>query len=138
MTLLGPIRAIPRTDSGEVLSSTKGVDTPLSKKLIDGGDHEGGNIDGLENLETAISCKEALHNLDSAAQSALQLFSKFANLDPEGRLRGSEVQLYAEAAERLPSIAKKVHAIAKLVQYAKILSNENKWVDDGSACEPSS
>ncbi|CAA3027960.1 mitogen-activated kinase-binding 1 [Olea europaea subsp. europaea] len=138
VTLLGPIRAIPRTDSGEVLSSTKGVDTPLSKKLIDGGDHEGGNIDGLENLETAISCKEALHNLDSAAQSALQLFSKFANLDPEGRLRGSEVQLYAEAAERLPSIAKKVHAIAKLVQYAKILSNENKWVDEGSACEPSS
>ncbi|KAL2484800.1 Uncharacterized protein Adt_29556 [Abeliophyllum distichum] len=84
----------------------KGAEMPLSMKLIDRGDHEGSDVDGLGKLDTAIACKEALHDLDAAAQRTLQLFSELANLDSgEGESRGSEVQLHAEVAERLPSIA---------------------------------
>ncbi|KAK2657454.1 hypothetical protein Ddye_010506 [Dipteronia dyeriana] len=73
-------------------------------------------------------CKEALLNLDSAAENVLQLFSKLLTPDSMEELQnGPGAQLYDEAAELLPSIAEKLNALAKVVQ------NKNNNVSSGKS-----
>ncbi|KAM7531959.1 hypothetical protein LguiB_035369 [Lonicera macranthoides] len=69
--------------------------------------------------ETFIACREALLNLDAATESALGIFSKLGKklVSREEVSRGAEARLYAEASAMLPSIARKVQAVAKLAQY---------------------
>lgn len=70
-----------------------------------------------EITDTILSCKEALLRLDSATENALERFSKLDSLVSEVNvLTGPEAHLYDEASEMLPSIAKRVHIIAKLAQ----------------------
>lgn len=69
-----------------------------------------------EITDTIISCKEALLRLDSATENALEQFSKLDSLVSEVNVLTPEAQLYDEATEVLPSIAKRVHIIAKLAQ----------------------
>ncbi|KAL8121513.1 hypothetical protein AgCh_018297 [Apium graveolens] len=73
---------------------------------------------GIDEItDTIISCKEALLRLDSATENALERFSKLDRLVSEVNVvTGPEAHLYDEAAEMLPSIAKRVHIIAKLAQ----------------------
>ncbi|KAK1562808.1 hypothetical protein Q3G72_017406 [Acer saccharum] len=73
-------------------------------------------------------CKEALLNLDSAAENVLQLFSKLLTPDSIEELQsGPGAQLYDEAAELLPSIAEKLNALAKVVQ------NKNNNLSSGKS-----
>ncbi|KAK0585024.1 hypothetical protein LWI29_022366 [Acer saccharum] len=73
-------------------------------------------------------CKEALLNLDSAAENVLQLFSKLLTPDSIEELQsGPGAQLYYEAAELLPSIAEKLNALAKVVQ------NKNNNLSSGKS-----
>ncbi|XP_059305429.1 uncharacterized protein LOC132057014 [Lycium ferocissimum] len=80
--------------------------------------------------ETVLVYEEALHNLDVAAERALQLFSRLAN--QHGRIESSrehENQLLAKAAEMLVPIANKIHATAKMAQSANTGSNGNAKMD---------
>ncbi|CAK9154468.1 unnamed protein product [Ilex paraguariensis] len=80
-------------------------------------DQEESDFGAVENNVTIVACKEALLNLDAAAENALQLFSKLGSLTNGDEIsRQPEAQLCAEATQMLPSIAKKVHAVATLVQ----------------------
>lgn len=80
--------------------------------------------------ETAHVYEEALHNLDAAAEKAVQLFSKLANQHVRiEKSREHENQLLAKAAEMLVPIANKIHATAKLAQSANTGSNGNTKID---------
>ncbi|KAJ8550974.1 hypothetical protein K7X08_000344 [Anisodus acutangulus] len=80
--------------------------------------------------ETVLVYEEALHNLDAAADRAVQLFSKLVS--QHGRIDSSrepENQLLAKAAEMLVPIAKKLDATAKVAQSANTGSNgKAKWI----------
>lgn len=83
----------------------------------DSSGQEESNIKINEIAETITSCEEALIRLDSATENALKRFSKLDSLVSKVNvLTGPEAHLYDEAAEMLPSIAKRVHIIAKLAQ----------------------
>ncbi|XP_028787401.1 mitogen-activated protein kinase-binding protein 1 isoform X2 [Neltuma alba] len=70
--------------------------------------------------ETIIACKNALNRLDSAAESAVQLFSRLEiSSCGDDILEGAGTQLHDEAAELLPSIIEKVNAVARLVRSRK-------------------
>ncbi|CAN4106082.1 unnamed protein product [Withania somnifera] len=80
--------------------------------------------------ESFLVYEEALHNLDAAAERAVQLFSTLAN--QHARIESSREnknQLLARAAEMLVPIAKKIHATAKLAQSANSGSNANAKMD---------
>ncbi|KAK4730481.1 hypothetical protein R3W88_023469 [Solanum pinnatisectum] len=80
--------------------------------------------------ETVHVYEEALHNLDAAAEKAMQLFSKLANQHARiEKSREHENQLLAKAAEMLVPIANKIHATAKLAQSANTGSNGNAKMD---------
>ncbi|KAK1434639.1 hypothetical protein QVD17_00388 [Tagetes erecta] len=61
------------------------------------------------------ACKDALRTLDASSKTALEVFSRLKCITSthENYPEASEAQLYAEAAEILPSIAKNVHEIVK-------------------------
>ncbi|KAF8397340.1 hypothetical protein HHK36_016253 [Tetracentron sinense] len=84
-------------------------------------EHQRVGIPEETEIEERISdCKEALLSLDAAAKSALQLFSKLEVLvSKEDASGGFGAELYDQAAELLPSITEKVHAIAESVQSSK-------------------
>ncbi|XP_054779617.1 uncharacterized protein LOC129287476 isoform X2 [Prosopis cineraria] len=70
--------------------------------------------------ETIIACKDALNRLDSAAEIAVQLFSRLEISSCGGETsEEAGAQLYNEAAELLPSIIEKVNAVARLVRSTK-------------------
>lgn len=69
--------------------------------------------------DRVIACRSALIELDVAADHAFKLFSHLADLNSrEESSIAPEIQLYAEATDMLSPIAKKLQAIAKLVQSA--------------------
>lgn len=69
-------------------------------------------------LERIIESKKALVNLEAAAKSVVQSFSKLeTQLSREEISTGPGAQLYNEAAELLPAIAEKVNAVAKQVRH---------------------
>ncbi|KAK4418970.1 Mitogen-activated protein kinase-binding protein 1 [Sesamum alatum] len=108
---------IPRIDSVEVPDSPSSTEMPLNMKVTHAGDQEAHDVDQVREVEIVRSCEEALHNLEAAAENALQSFSRLVTVDiGEEKSRDSEVQLYAKAARRLPSIERKIQAIAKLLQ----------------------
>ena len=93
------------------------MDNAENLELLKVRDQQKCNLEGYEKQNTVIACKEALLNLDNAADNLLQLFSRLGILSNREEISGgSEAQLYSEAIEKLPSIAKKVHAVAKLVE----------------------
>ncbi|KAG5550428.1 hypothetical protein RHGRI_015400 [Rhododendron griersonianum] len=99
--------------SHSVLSLSDSVDS--SSGYISGNLES--SFEDFEKQNTIIACKEALLNLETAADNLFQLFCRLGTLENgEEITRVSEAQLYSEATEILPSIAKKVHAVAKLVQ----------------------
>ncbi|KAK9290261.1 hypothetical protein L1049_008428 [Liquidambar formosana] len=86
--------------------------------------------EATEMQERVIACKEALISLDAAAESALQLFSKLGTqVSGEGISTGPAAQLYSEAAELLPLIAEKVHAVANLVPSSNIKTDGETGVE---------
>ena len=93
------------------------TDNAENLELLKVRDQQKCNLEGYEKQNTVIACKEALLNLDNAADNLLQLFSRLGILSNREEVSGgSEAQLYSEAIEKLPSIAKKVHVVAKLVE----------------------
>ncbi|KAJ4823364.1 hypothetical protein Tsubulata_027311 [Turnera subulata] len=63
------------------------------------------------------ACKEALLNLDAAAENVLHLFSELEYpASREKILNGNGASLYDEAGKLLPTIAKKLNAVSELVQ----------------------
>ncbi|KAL0451055.1 UNVERIFIED_CONTAM: WD repeat-containing protein 62 [Sesamum latifolium] len=108
---------IPEIDSVEVPDSPSSTEMPLSMKVTDVRDQEA-HDDKVREVEIVRSCEEALHNLEGAVENALQSFNRLVTVDVGGEKsrRDTEVQLYAMAARRLPSIGRKIQAIAKLLQ----------------------
>ncbi|KAK3226204.1 hypothetical protein Dsin_006066 [Dipteronia sinensis] len=102
-----PDRALPQDESNKL---------PVKQNPV--------NVESLEAAdqkkcipERISECKEALLNLDAAAENVLQLFSKLLSPDSMEELQsGPGAQLYDEAAELLPSIAEKLNALSKVVQ----------------------
>ncbi|KAL0347405.1 UNVERIFIED_CONTAM: WD repeat-containing protein 62 [Sesamum calycinum] len=109
---------IPRIDSVEVPDSPSSTEMPLNMKVTDVRDQEAHDADKVREVEIVRSCEEALHDLEGAAENALQSFSRLVTVDVGGEKsrRDTEVQLYAMAARTLPSIERKIQAIAKLIQ----------------------
>lgn len=81
--------------------------SPSNTKIGNGGEHETLDVDKVGEAEIVRSCEEALHNLESAAENALQLFCKLAtaNIGEEESKR----------LERLHTIERKIQAITKLL-----------------------
>ncbi|GFY82314.1 hypothetical protein Acr_02g0005540 [Actinidia rufa] len=93
------------------------MDNAESLELLKVRDHQKCKLERDEQQNAVIACQEALLNLDNAADNLLQLFSRLGTLtNGEEVSGGSEAQLYSEAIEMLPSMATKVHAVAKLVE----------------------
>ncbi|PIN24880.1 hypothetical protein CDL12_02394 [Handroanthus impetiginosus] len=104
-------------DSMEVPDVIIGTEMPLNVKEVNVGDQEALNGDKVREVEIVRSCEEALHNLEAAAENALQSFCKLATVySGDEKSRGVDIQLYAEAAARLPSIEKKILSMTKLLQ----------------------
>ncbi|KAI3474427.1 hypothetical protein Pfo_029288 [Paulownia fortunei] len=119
LSSLRQISDIPRIDSTEVSDSVTGTEVTLNMKVVNIGDQEALDVDKVREVEIVRSCKEALHNLEAAAENALQSFCKLATVNiGEEESSSFEVQLCAKAATRLPSIERKIQAIAKLLQPA--------------------
>ncbi|XP_045793438.1 WD repeat-containing protein 62 isoform X1 [Trifolium pratense] len=81
-------------------------------------DQKEGGCEGSDLQETIAACKKAFASLDAAAESALQLFSKFEKGYGEEVSRDG-VQFLNDAAELLPLIVEKVNTVARLVQCRK-------------------
>ncbi|XP_011094969.1 mitogen-activated protein kinase-binding protein 1 [Sesamum indicum] len=109
---------VPRIDSIEVPDSPSSTEMPLNMKITDVRDQEAHDVDKVRDVEIVRSCEEALHNLEGAAENALQSFSRLVTVDVgvEKSRRETKIQLYAMAARRLPSIERKIQAITKLLQ----------------------
>lgn len=119
-------RIISQSDSGTTQSSGN-----MEVQKVSG--QEECSFEGIEKQDTIISCKEALLKLDSATENALQLFSKLETMvSRENTSKGPEAQLYDQAAEMLPSIAKKVHAVARLAQSTQNNTCKKSGVDVSS------
>ncbi|KAA8518996.1 hypothetical protein F0562_016230 [Nyssa sinensis] len=118
-----------------ILSQSDSTENSVNKEVIQFRDQEESNSEGIEKQQTVIACKEALLNLDAAAENALQLFSKLGGMASiEEISRGPGAQLYDEVTQMLPSIAKKVHAVAKLLQPTNNSSGTTRV--DVSSLEP--
>lgn len=67
--------------------------------------------------EQRTCCREVLLGLDTAAENAVQFFSRLATPGcNEDSLHEFGLELYDEAAKLLPSIIDKINAVSKLVQ----------------------
>ncbi|KAF2288558.1 hypothetical protein GH714_008535 [Hevea brasiliensis] len=72
----------------------------------------------LQRRKTA--CREALLNLDAAAENVLNLFTELRSLiSKEDISDGAGAKLYDEAGKLLPSIVEKLDAVAQMVQCRK-------------------
>lgn len=125
-TTLRLISDIPQTDPVEIPASISGSEIPLKTNVIgikeekcDAAELE------LDEVETVSLCEKALQDLESAAENALQSFSKLANFNiGKDKFTGMKfLSCTDQAAVTIPSIARKLEAIAKLLQSANNLSN---------------
>ncbi|KAL1808151.1 hypothetical protein ACET3Z_025141 [Daucus carota] len=92
--------------------------------------HEEFNFGVNDKTDTISSCEEALIRLDSATENALEQFSKLDSLASKiNVLTGPEAHLYDEATKMLPSIAKRVHTIARLAQSKQNNHCEESGID---------
>ncbi|KZV39623.1 mitogen-activated protein kinase-binding protein 1 [Dorcoceras hygrometricum] len=118
----------PLTDSLETPASVTDSEIPLETNVIDIKEEkiDHGELE-LDEVETVSVCEKALHDLEFAAENALQSFSKLTNLkNGKEKLTGMKFLVCTgQAAARVPSIARKVEAIAKLLQPASNLSKYN-------------
>ncbi|KAL2250433.1 UNVERIFIED_CONTAM: WD repeat-containing protein 62 [Sesamum indicum] len=74
---------VPRIDSIEVPDSPSSTEMPLNMKITDVRDQEAHDVDKVRDVEIVRSCEEALHNLEGAAENALQSFSRLVTVDVE-------------------------------------------------------
>ncbi|KAG8649411.1 hypothetical protein MANES_08G087700v8 [Manihot esculenta] len=93
-------------------------------------------ISEANNLQQRITaCREALSNLDAAAENVLNLFTELGSLvSKEDISDGAETKLYDEAGKLLPSISEKLDAVAQLVQCRNKYSCRSRG--EGSGFEP--
>ncbi|KAJ4704500.1 mitogen-activated protein kinase-binding protein 1 isoform X1 [Melia azedarach] len=113
-SLLGPNHA-PCPDE---ITKVPVKENSMDKDLEEATDNKKCYPESSEALERITECKEALVNLDTAAKCVVQLFSKLGTpVSREELSTGPAAQLYKEAGELLPSIAEKINAVAKAVQY---------------------
>lgn len=88
----------------------------INNELTEGRDQKECAPKGSDVQERIIACKEALLNLDAAAENAVHLFSALGNVGSSEEFSGEAgAKLYDEAAELLQSIAEKVDGVARLV-----------------------
>lgn len=82
--------------------------------------------------ERTNECKEALFNLDTAAENTLQLFSNLqSSISKEDAARGViGLELYDQAATFLPTVLKKIQALTDLVQSTKKDSCSNAKMEE--------
>ncbi|OMO85146.1 hypothetical protein CCACVL1_10386 [Corchorus capsularis] len=122
----------------------------MAKELDSSSTIQEANVDQKQNVDVVASellqgkitaCRDALHNLDIAAENVLQLFAKLGT-ECSTKLEvssGTRAQLYYEATNLLPKILEKVNAVAELVQNNTTTSNNgsSKCRVEGSSWEPS-
>jgi hypothetical protein len=88
----------------------------INIELTEGRDQKECAPKGSDVQERIIACKEALLNLDAAAENAVHLFSALGIVGSSEEFSGEAgAKLYDEAAELLQSIAEKVDGVARLV-----------------------
>ncbi|XP_073133482.1 uncharacterized protein [Henckelia pumila] len=117
------ISDIARTDSVEIPVSIAGSEIPLKTNVIDIKDEEKCDAGELQ-LDFSL-CEKALQDLESASENALHSVSKLVNFNI-GKDKSADMKFLSctdRAAVMIPSIARKVEAIAKLLQPASNLSN---------------
>ncbi|KAL6987738.1 hypothetical protein U1Q18_013486 [Sarracenia purpurea var. burkii] len=103
------------------------LDNSRNLGLVNARDHHDSNFEGREKQNTVVACKEVLLNLETTAETLYNLFSKLRTLGNTEEVSGGSVaQLYSEATEMLPSIAKKILEVAKLVQSSNILGGKTE------------
>ncbi|KAF7845400.1 mitogen-activated protein kinase-binding protein 1 isoform X1 [Senna tora] len=116
------LKNLAQSSANSVCESTR---CPVKENSVDNDPRE--DSDQMESLhkgseleETIIACKEALSRLDSAAESAVQLFSRLEiNNSGEEIAGGTGAQLFNRATELLPTIIEKVNAVSRLVRHKK-------------------
>lgn len=86
-------------------------------ELMDATQCEGHIPKGGGMVKNTSECKEALRNLEGAAENVFQIFSGLRTMaSREEHSSGPETEIYNEAAKLLPSIAEKINTVAKMVQ----------------------
>lgn len=75
--------------------------------IFDNGGKEAVDVDKAGESEIVMSCEEALHNLEAAAENAVQSFSRLATLN----IGEDESKRF----ERLDAVERKIKALAKLL-----------------------
>lgn len=98
----------PPSSLSQVMEIAKKAESQSNMKLENGGDDGALDADKTGEAETVRSCEEALHNLEAAAENALQSFCKLATVNI-----GEEE---SKRFERLHAVERKIQAIAKLLQ----------------------
>lgn len=106
----------PRSSLDDDIPTIDSSEQPLNTKLLKFGDEEEQSLD-VEKAGNVRACEEALRNLETAAENALQCLCKLETMNiREEKSKSLEFQLYAKGALMLPSIESKFQAIAKLLQ----------------------
>ncbi|KAH6802915.1 hypothetical protein C2S51_034361 [Perilla frutescens var. frutescens] len=97
----------PLSPLRQIMDIAKEAESPSNTKIINGGEQETLDVDRVGEAEIVRACEEALHNLEAAAEKALQSFCKLATVNI-----GEEE---SKRFERLHTIERKIQAIEKLL-----------------------
>ncbi|MQM01512.1 hypothetical protein Taro_034272 [Colocasia esculenta] len=114
------------------------IDTPPSNNSnpSGNGDQMPGSSEGDETSREIDECREALHRLDEAAETALGLCTKLGVLEVTGRQSGGcRTELLSLMADTLPSIMEKVQILANLGQSGNEISG-SRYKPEGLDLEP--
>lgn len=93
-------------NASDVPNVAKESKLPSNSKILTSGGQEALDVDKVGESEIMRSCAEALHNLEAAAENALQSFYKLATVN----IGEKESKRF----ERVHTIERKVQALAKL------------------------
>ncbi|GLT37573.1 hypothetical protein SLA2020_118820 [Shorea laevis] len=114
--LLDPLPAF----SGDKTEKCAVEENSSNVELKDGTIQEESVPGGNELEDKITACREALVNLETAADSVLQLFSDLGTVaSAEELTSGPGAQLCDQVAKLIPPIAEKLSAVTKLVQLSK-------------------
>lgn len=99
--------APPRSLS-QIMEIAKKAESQSNMNLANGGDDGAVDADKTGEAEMVRWCEEALHNLEAAAENAVQSFCKLATVNI-----GEEE---SKRFERLHAVERKIQSIAKLLE----------------------
>ncbi|RZC84309.1 hypothetical protein C5167_047095 [Papaver somniferum] len=140
------LEALNQPSHGEVLNikdtetTSRTSSRPPLKRVVEDcqtSDHDPMKVEGINEIhqrkdssvqiqERINECKKALFDMDTAADTALQLFGNLQSLIPSE----CTPELYDQAATLIPRLIKKINALADLVQSRKKDSCSNAKMEE--------